>query len=401
MQQLTGWLIFLLSCIGQAELWVMLVNRLHAFPINAVRLRKFRTLHDIAVVGYPFWLLWNCGLGSHGLLTGGSFADQTLAWRCILVVTLLATIPWYLGILRWQWVRRLQFHKASSRQVYHVNAVAQDDASLADVRGSRWHPVLAWPWNEVFSLEVNIKTIHAKRGQVSFSTTSKKRPDPFCLKPLRIAHFSDLHFIGCPGAGYYRFVVRKVLELDPDAIVFTGDLIDKPELLQTAIEILQPLTKAAPCYFILGNHDWRYDYEHFRSSLSASGWQCVTGTHVRIQMGDRNVLFAGSERPWIGDAPPSVIDADADLRILLSHSPDQYGVALKCGYDVMLSGHTHGGQIVLPIIGPVYAPSIYGVSLAAGLFQLGPLTLHVSRGIGAKDPLRWRCRPELTCLEIY
>ena len=89
------------------------------------------------------------------------------------------------------------------------------------------------------------------------------------------------------------------------------------------------------------------------------------------------------------------------MRILLSHSPDQFRFAQKGGYNVMLSGHTHGGQVVLPIIGPVYAPSIYGVSFAAGLFRLNKLTLHVSRGIGAKDPLRWRCRPELTCLEIF
>ncbi len=408
MQQLTGWLIFVMSCIGQAELCVMMVNRSHAFAIDCTRLRKFRALHDFAIVAYPFLLLWGCGLGSHGLLTGGSFTDQTLFWRVILAGTLLATIPFFAGILLWQWVRRFQFHKSNGGEVFDVATIAKDDTTLVDVKGSRWHPVLAWPWNEVFSLEVNRKTIRAnKRGQVSFvqstetASSSQKRPDPFYLRPLRIVHFSDLHFINCPGADYYRFVVRKVLELNADAIVFTGDLIDEPELLQTAIEILRPLTNVAPCFFILGNHDWRYDYEIFRSHMAASGWQCVTGTHVIVQLADRKVLFAGSERPWIGNHPPSVVDADVDVRILLSHSPDQYRVAQNGGYDVMLSGHTHGGQIVLPIIGPVYAPSIYGVSLAAGLFQLGPLTLHVSRGIGAKDPLRWRCRPELTCLEIY
>ncbi|HQX51089.1 MAG TPA: metallophosphoesterase [Planctomycetaceae bacterium] len=389
MQQLTGWLIFVLSCIGQAELWVMMVNRSYAFAIDCTHLRKFRALHDFAIVAYPFWLLWSCGLGTHGLLTGGSFTDQTLFWRVILVGTLLATIPFFAGILRWQWVRRFQFHKSNGGEVFDVAAIAKDDATLADVKGSRWHPVLAWPWNEVFSLEVNRKTIRVANPGESSRT------------PLRIAHFSDLHFINCPGADYYRFVVRKVLELNADAIVFTGDLIDEPELLQTAIEILRPLTNVAPCFFVLGNHDWRYDYETFRSGVAASGWQCVTGTHVTIPLADRKVLFAGSERPWIGDSPPSAVDADVDVRILLSHSPDQYRVAQKCGYDVMLSGHTHGGQFVLPIIGPVYAPSIHGVSFAAGLFRLGPLTLHVSRGIGAKDPLRWRCRPELTCLEIH
>jgi predicted MPP superfamily phosphohydrolase len=64
----------------------------------------------------------------------------------------------------------------------------------------------------------------------------------------------------------------------------------------------------------------------------------------------------------------------------------------------MLAGHTHGGQVVLPVIGPVYSPSLFGVSHAAGLFTGGPVALHVSRGLGGKDPLRWHCTPELTRL---
>ena len=389
MQQIVGWLIVLLSCIGHTELWVMVVNRSHAFPIKAEYLRKFRTLHDFAIVVYPSLLLWNCGFGSRGLLTGGSFADQSTFWRLTLIVTMPGVFPWFLGIIRWQWKRRFEFYKVETRQVFDVAALDPRARTSLNIRGSRWHPAVNWPGNEVFTLEVNVKKIQI--------------PDPKALsrRPLRIAHFSDLHFIECPGADFYRFMVAKVLDLNADAIIFTGDLIDDPKLLETAVEILQPLTRIAPCFFILGNHDWRYDYEHFRSTLSASGWKCVTGTHERIQLADRIVLLAGSELPWIGVAPPSVQHAGADLRILLSHSPDQFRFAQKCGYDVMLSGHTHGGQVVLPVIGPVYAPSIYGVSFAAGLFQLNKLTLHVSRGIGAKDPLRLRCRPELTCLEIF
>lgn len=389
MQQLTSWSIFLLSCIGHTELWVMVVNRSHAFPIKCTHLRKFRALHDLAIVIFPWLLLWKCGLNSGGLLTGGSLADQTTFWRITIMITLLAAIPWFLGILRWQWRRRFEFHKVASREVFDVLALARLGKTSGDIRGSRWHPSIVWPWNEVFTLEVNVKSIPTSN------------PLATSRRPLRVVHLSDMHFIDCPGADYYRFVVKKTVELDADAIVFTGDLIDKPELLETAVEILRPLTKVAPCFFILGNHDWRYDYEYFRSTLAASGWKCVTGSHERIQLADRNVLFAGSELPWIGVAPPSVEHAGVDLRILLSHSPDQFRFAQKSGYDVMLSGHTHGGQVVLPVIGPVYAPSIYGVSFAAGLFHLNKLTLHVSRGIGAKDPLRWRCRPELTCLEIF
>lgn len=389
MQQLTGWSIFLLSCIGHTELWVMIVNRSFALPVKATHLRKFRSLHDLAIVVFPWLLLWNCGLGRRGLLVGGLFSEQTAFWRTTLVITLLGTIPWFLGILRWQWKRRFEFYKVSTREVFDVAAIARQRTVLSNVRGSRWHPSIVWPWNEILTLEVNVKEILTNNPQATLR------------RPLRIAHFSDLHFIDCPGPDFYRFMVEKVLELNADAIVFTGDLIDKPELLTTAVEILRPLTRVAPCFFILGNHDWRYDYEHFRATLAASGWTCVTGSHERMQLADRTVLFAGSELPWIGIAPPAVTHAGVDLRILLSHSPDQFRFAQKSGYDVMLSGHTHGGQVVLPVIGPVYAPSIYGVSFAAGLFRLDNLALHVSRGIGAKDPLRWRCRPELTCLEIF
>ena len=389
MQHLTGLLIFLLSCVGFTEFWVMVVNRSHAFAVKAAYLRKFRALHDLAIVVYPAILLWNCGLNSHGLLTGGAFSDQSAFWQTILIVTLLGTIPFFIGIIRWQWVRRFEFHKAVTREIFDVAAIARQGTTTSDIRGSRWHPAIAWPWNEILTLEVNVKRVRTS----GHPATSRR--------PLRIVHFSDLHFINCPGADYYRFMVTRALELDADAFVFTGDLIDRPELLTTAVDILQPLTKAAPCFFILGNHDWRYDYEHFRATLTASGWKSVTGSHERITLADRNVLFAGSELPWIGNAPPGVEFAGVDVRILLSHSPDQLRFAQKCGYDLMLSGHTHGGQVVLPIVGPVFAPSIYGVSLAAGLFQRDKTTLHVSRGIGAKDPLRWNCRPELTCLEIF
>lgn len=389
MQLITGWLIFILSCVGHAEWWVISVNRSFSLPIKATKLRRFRSLHDLAIVVFPFVLIWQCGVGSHGLFTGGSIADQSPFWQTILVFTMLGTIPLFLGILRWQWKRRFEFHKAVSRKIFDVALIAKQEPKLSNVHGSRWHPVLMSPWNDIYSLEVNVKRIQTT-GQLAASR-----------RPLRVVHLSDLHFIDRPGADFYRFVVSKALELNADAIVFTGDLIDEPELLETAIEILQPLTRIAPCFFILGNHDWRYDYEYFRTMLAASGWKCVTGTHERIELADRHVLLAGSELPWIGNAPPSVEHAGVDLRILLSHSPDQYRFGQKCGYDIMLSGHTHGGQVVLPIIGPVYAPSLYGVSFAAGLFQLDKMTMHVSRGIGAKDPLRLNCRPELTCLEIY
>ena len=142
MQQLTGWLIFFLSCIGHTELWVMIVNRSHAFSVKARYLRMFRMLHDMAIVIFPWLLLWNCGLGSRGLLTGGLLSEQTAFWRISIIITVLGTIPCFLGILRWQSRRRFEFYKVATREVFDVAAIAHHDTTLRNIRGSRWHPCL-------------------------------------------------------------------------------------------------------------------------------------------------------------------------------------------------------------------------------------------------------------------
>jgi predicted MPP superfamily phosphohydrolase len=392
MHLLTGWLLFLLSVAGHTEWWVVTVNRSHATPIRPERLRRFRTLHDFAVLGYPLLLLWILGFGKGSLLSGGQFSEQSSLVQVLLGVTISGCIPLFLGIFRWHFHRHSEFHSVDSRQRHNVAQQAATDTQLNDIKGPRRHPLQRWPWNEIYHLEVNTKSIRPTK--LVFERDSSRAP-------IRIVHFSDMHAIGCPGERYYHFVVSQAAAMQADAFVFTGDLIDKMDLLSSAIDILRPLTRLAPCYFILGNHDWKYDAERVRAEMCASGWRCVTGTAEIISLKDRQILLAGSEQPWMGELPPIVAEAGCDLCILLSHSPDQLRFAQRCGYDVMLSGHTHGGQVVLPLIGPVYAPSLYGVSFVSGLFQLGSLSLHVSRGIGAKDPLRWRCCPELTCLEIY
>ncbi|MFO0999426.1 MAG: metallophosphoesterase [Planctomycetaceae bacterium] len=391
MQQLIGWLLLIASIAGHAEWWVMVVNRSHALRIQATRLRKFRTLHDLAVLLYPFVLLWLTGTGPSSLVRGGSFSEQSSFVQRLLVFTIAGCIPLLLGVMRWQWIRRPQFDRKNNSVRHDVLRIAASEEERAEVRGPRRHRSQRWPWNEIYHLEVNTKAISLNQ---SLREGRTKRT------PLRLVHISDLHFIGCPGPRYYRFLVSQIKELRPDIVLFTGDLIDKMYLIPEAIDILSPLLSLAPCYFILGNHDWRYDHEQIRSQFSASGWRCVTGRSEILRVGEYQVLLAGSEQPWIGPDPPVVRDAGCDIRILLSHSPDQYPLAKRFGYDLMLSGHTHGGQVVLPVFGPVYAPSFFGVSYASGLFQLGQLTMHVSRGIGAKDPMRWRCSPELTCLEV-
>ncbi|MFN9720672.1 MAG: metallophosphoesterase [Planctomycetota bacterium] len=397
MSVVMGWLIFLASVAGHTELWIMAVNRTHALPIRAKKLRRFRTLHDVAVVAYPLILFSLTGLGPDSLLRGARFRDQTEFVRWLLVVTLPGCVPLILGLLRWQLIRRRQFHQADERRVIHVlsDAISQSDDPDAGtrVRGPRVSMLHRVPGSQIFQLEVNRKTV--RRGRLQQSDAAEER------EPLRIVHLSDLHFVGCPGEDFYRRMVEEVINIQPHLVVFSGDLIDQVDLLPTAIEILQPLTRLAPAFFVLGNHDWRYDDQMIRQQLTESGWNGVAGISCVVRVAGRTVLIAGTERPWMGTNPPDATHAGADLKILISHSPDQISFAGKCGFDLMLSGHTHGGQVVLPVIGPVYSPSIHGVSFVSGLFDVGKLTLHVTRGVGAKDPLRLNCTPEVTCLEVH
>jgi len=94
---------------------------------------------------------------------------------------------------------------------------------------------------------------------------------------------------------------------------------------------------------------------------------------------------------------PDVSAAPRDaFRLLLSHTPDNAYWADRSGFDLMLAGHNHGGQVRLPLIGPVFMPSRYGRKFDAGAFQIGRMLLHVSRGVSGKHPYRFGCTPEIT-----
>src|SRR5262249_39095578 len=116
-------------------------------------------------------------------------------------------------------------------------------------------------------------------------------------------------------------------------------------------------------------------------------------------------LLTGNELPWIrpegeGNGQSIQNDESCSLRILLSHAPDQINWARRRRYDLMLAGHTHGGQIRFPLFGAVLAPSIYGTKYACGLFYKAPTLMHVSRGISGLTPVRYNCRPEMTLLRL-
>jgi predicted MPP superfamily phosphohydrolase len=158
-------------------------------------------------------------------------------------------------------------------------------------------------------------------------------------------------------------------------------------------------------YFILGNHDAFIDVERTRGLLIDAGMTCLSGRWLRAEWNGAFVTLGGNELPWLRPAPrledlPPRRSDEGEFRLMLCHTPDQFGWCRRADADLALAGHTHGGQVQLPLLGVVASPSLYGTRYACGVFRRGPTVLHVSRGVGGETPLRWRCRPEIALLEL-
>lgn len=385
-----GILILLSACIGNAEWWVIIVNRRHALRFKDRKLKHIRLMHDVGILAFPALVLCVAGFGEGGLLTGGTFASLPPYTQLLVGVATAGLLPFLYSVVRWQLRRSpARLLSAHSTRFDSLKEIPAEDHTT--VLGHHISRLQNFPWNEIYHLELSHKQIAVPIGMAA-----NKKPKP----PLRIAHFSDSHLIGCPGPGFHQFVFNKLRGLNPDAFVFTGDLLDTMELLDNAVGLFKQLSETAPCYFVLGNHDWLLNHEQIRKGLSAAGWNSVAGESQHVTIAGQQILIAGTELPWIGSNPAVSPRRSGEFRLLLSHSPDQRNYAIQADFDVLLCGHNHGGQVILPIVGPVYSPSIYGVKYAGGLFEYRNLMLHVSRGIGGKDPLRWRCCPEVSLLEF-
>jgi predicted MPP superfamily phosphohydrolase len=141
-----------------------------------------------------------------------------------------------------------------------------------------------------------------------------------------------------------------------------------------------------------------------RNALLQQGLIDLASRAIVVPLNGVDVLFAGNELPWFGTAPqipdPQSAIHNKQFRILLSHSPDQLPWARAHGFDLMLAGHNHGGQIRLPYLGALIVPSRYGWRYAGGLYHEPPTLLHVSRGLSGDHCLRLNCRPEIALLKL-
>ena len=217
---------------------------------------------------------------------------------------------------------------------------------------------------------------------------------PAELEGLRIAHLSDFH-LGPPSRGSVavRRAAAWVRERRPDLVVATGDLLSRPRGRAQLDETLQGLDAFA----VLGNHDIAVTRDPFSrpAELDRLPATLLLNDSTTVERRGERIQIAGMGPQPVGAVPAA--DETASLRVLLSHYPR----LTAPGYQLVIAGHMHAGQIVLPYPGGKIRFAHLRAKFAEGLYRRGGVTLHVSPGLGTTFlPLRFFARPEATELVL-
>jgi uncharacterized protein len=248
--------------------------------------------------------------------------------------------------------------------------------------------------------------------EIIYLTISLPRlPDAFA--GMKIVQISDLHFQEYTEAAFLEAVVRRVNEAAPELVVLTGDFVSNNPLPKhfsiklgyQCAEILNRI-ECPLRYAILGNHDAIVSSRAVTDALHTQGIPVLANSSVPIERDGQRIWLAGTkdapeQKPDLAAALPAGRRPDHEPLILLAHEPDYADRVLGRKIDLVLSGHTHGGQIRIPFLPPLLLPGM-GTKYVHGHFRLPDgMQLYVNRGIGAVNlPFRFRCPPEITVITL-
>jgi len=249
-------------------------------------------------------------------------------------------------------------------------------------------------------------------------------------RPLEILHISDTHFEG--GQDWKLRTLERLRGRTFDLVCFTGDMIERSCGIPLVAQCASMLTARHGMFAVYGNHDlFRYeltdlfqafprenrpeddrlnDAEGLRAAYEAAGVRLLVNEVEEVKVHGEPMVVAGINDPHthhhdldaVEAALPPVDDEHVRLRVFLSHAPDPLFWARDRRMDIMLCGHTHGGQICIPGYGPINIRSEVPKAYATGAHWVGGTFLHVSPGFGAirAVPLRFWARPEVTVLRL-
>ena len=247
------------------------------------------------------------------------------------------------------------------------------------------------------------------------------------LPPLRVLHLSDTHM-----SEHDRQLCKWLKELPaaigetPDLLVATGDFIEGDAGIPLFLEAARSFQARLGLFFVLGSHDYylstgptytkywtgdkssrkarRADTRRLEEGLAELGWTSLTNRSVGVEDGDRTIRLSGVDDPYLSRHSTAHIGREADdtYAIGLMHAPDLVSEFALAGFDLVVGGHTHSGQVRIPPFGALVTNCSLPAGLAGGPHLVGSTWLHVSPGLGTGrfTPIRFACRPEATLLEL-
>ncbi len=238
---------------------------------------------------------------------------------------------------------------------------------------------------------------------------SKKLPEKF--DGFKIAHISDFHCACIPE------LVPVIKSINADIIVSTGDMVNKNNSIERAVNLTRKLTDIAPLYMVSGNHDKeRVEHMEIEDICNGGEGRFLHNESVLIERGGESIQLSGTDDPYAGardDYVQRAMNEKLDMlrpysgfHILLFHRANLADIPAQRGFDLMLAGHMHGGQIRIPKIGGILPPKSnidngFFPKYTGGKYIIGNSTLIVNRGLGNPIPIpRINNHPEIVVIKL-
>ncbi|TWU57821.1 metallophosphoesterase [Rubripirellula reticaptiva] len=380
-----AWITSLAILAGHFGLMLSSYNRINGFGWPRKNIKR------CTKVMFAFTLAWPiiAAVVWREFLTDwlGGHADIASVPPVLAVYSILCLIAWPMLGIPWLYFRPALGIEAVKAMVKTEVVPVQQVVSnrLALTKKCKLESRL--PINQVFDLSID---------QIDLPIVGL----PTKLDGYRIAHLSDIHLTGDIHPDFAGYAVERANRWNPHLMALTGDIIDKQPCIDWLGQIFGPARARDGCYFVLGNHDTRIvDSWQTREAMDRAGWTDLGSRGLKTSLGGVGSMIIGNEHPWY-QRPTIDPKSEEGFRLLLSHSPDQFGWARQHNVTLMLAGHTHGGQGRLPVAGPLLSPSFHGSRYASGNFYRYPTTMHVTRGLAGTHLIRINCRPQLSLLTL-
>jgi uncharacterized protein len=266
-----------------------------------------------------------------------------------------------------------------------------------------------WKRNRLTVLSLNAPPVDLPPGSFTADpeiteTVIRMRRLPVALDGLKIVQLSDIHLSLFTPIEEVQRAVDLANAQQPDLVALTGDYVTfSPAYIWPAARALGRLRARLGTFAVLGNHDFRVSADEITRALCSQRIRVLRDSHYPLRSSRGTLWLVGVDDLWgaFEDLQRALESVPAqEPKVLLCHNPLAAGRAARLGIDLMLSGHTHGGQIRLPFIRSLYR-SKFGGRFVEGWSRLGDTQIYVSRGIGkVVVPVRLACPPEITCLRL-